>query len=105
MGSAPFNILVICLLRSVLGRRMALGVCMHTCPCIVRRILLWELFYRLRRAMLGDAARQDALDFDAGMKYNPDYNFLLTPFVLYGLPACYLVAAISGHFLMRNAAT
>ena len=29
MGSAPFNILVICLLRSVLGRRMALGVCMH----------------------------------------------------------------------------
>ncbi|EOD19047.1 hypothetical protein EMIHUDRAFT_369674 [Emiliania huxleyi CCMP1516] len=55
--------------------------------------------------MLGDAARQDALDFDAGMKYNPDYNFLLTPFVLYGLPACYLVAAISGHFLMRNAAT
>ena len=55
--------------------------------------------------MLGDAARQDALDFDAGMKYNPDYNFLLTPFVLYGLPAGYLVAAISGHFLMRNAAT
>ncbi len=41
----------------------------------------------------------------AGMKYFPQYNYLLTPFMLYGLPGLYLVFAIGGHFMMRNKST
>jgi hypothetical protein len=58
-----------------------------------------------RGAMKGDAAIQEPLVLDAGMKYFPQYNFLLTPFMLYGVPALYLVLAITGHFAMRKMST
>eukprot|EP00962_Isochrysis_galbana_P034694 scaffold11791_cov116-Isochrysis_galbana.AAC.3 len=55
--------------------------------------------------MKGDAAIQEPLVFDAGMTYFPQYNFLLTPFMLYGVPALYLVLAVTGHFAMRRMST
>jgi len=37
-----------------------------------------------------------------GMIHTPQYDFLVSPAVLYGLPAAYVVAAIAGNFAMRS---
>lgn len=37
-----------------------------------------------------------------GMKYYPQYDFLVRPAVLYGPPIAYVVCALIGHFAMRE---
>jgi len=74
-------------------------------PKIYRPWLTRSKYLESLTAMRGDAAIQDALVLDVGMRHFPQYNHLLTPFMLYGLPALYLVSALAGHFLMRRFST
>jgi elongation of very long chain fatty acids protein 4 len=37
-----------------------------------------------------------------GMKYHSEYNYLISPAVLYGPPVAYILFALLGHFAMRT---